>query len=68
LRLHAALRFCDGLFAWIALVRGLAAVPVVLADELSEKQIKAFRLLANRSRWRDIRCDRGRCSDRTRTD
>jgi ParB-like chromosome segregation protein Spo0J len=28
---------------------GLATVPVVLADELSEAQIKAFRLLANRS-------------------
>jgi ParB-like chromosome segregation protein Spo0J len=28
---------------------GLASVPVVLADDLSEAQIKAFRLLANRS-------------------
>ncbi|MGP1690877.1 MAG: DNA modification methylase [Giesbergeria sp.] len=28
---------------------GLTTVPVVLADELSEAQIKAFRLLANRS-------------------
>lgn len=28
---------------------GLAEVPVVLADDLSEAQIKAFRLLANRS-------------------
>ena len=28
---------------------GLAEVPVVLADELSEAQVKAFRLLANRS-------------------
>ena len=28
---------------------GLAQVPVVLADELTEAQIKAFRLLANRS-------------------
>jgi len=28
---------------------GLSQVPVVLADELSEAQIKAFRLLANRS-------------------
>lgn len=28
---------------------GLATVPVVLADELSDAQIKAFRLLANRS-------------------
>jgi ParB-like chromosome segregation protein Spo0J len=28
---------------------GLAEVPVALADELSDAQIKAFRLLANRS-------------------
>ena len=28
---------------------GLAEVPVVLADELSDAQVKAFRLLANRS-------------------
>ena len=28
---------------------GLETVPVVLADDLSETQIKAFRLLANRS-------------------
>jgi ParB-like chromosome segregation protein Spo0J len=28
---------------------GLTEVPVVLADELSDEQIKAFRLLANRS-------------------
>jgi hypothetical protein len=42
------------LFAWIALVRGLAAVPVVLADELSEKQIKAFRLLAWRLGRHDV--------------
>ena len=27
---------------------GLDSVPVVLADDLSEAQIKAFRLLANR--------------------
>ena len=29
---------------------GLDEVPVALADDLSEAQIKAFRLLANRSR------------------
>ena len=33
---------------------GLATVPVVLADDLTETQIKAFRLLANRSAtWAD---------------
>ena len=32
-----------------ARVLGLDTVPVVLADELSETQIKAFRLLANQS-------------------
>ena len=33
---------------------GLQTVPVVLADELSDAQIKAFRLLANRSvTWAD---------------
>jgi DNA modification methylase len=33
---------------------GLATVPVVLADELTDNQIKAFRLLANRSaNWAD---------------
>ena len=33
---------------------GLATVPVVLADELSENQIRAFRLLANQSaNWAD---------------
>ena len=37
LRLKAALRL------------GLTDVPVALADDLSEAQIKAFRLLANRS-------------------
>jgi DNA modification methylase len=37
LRLKAARRLC------------LASVPVVLADELSDQQIKAFRLLANQS-------------------
>ena len=38
---------------------GLATVPVVLADELSETQIRAFRLLANQSanwaEWDDAR-------------
>lgn len=38
---------------------GLATVPVVLADELSENQIRAFRLLANQSanwaEWDDAR-------------
>ena len=32
-----------------ALKMGLQSVPVVLADELTESQIKAFRILANRS-------------------
>lgn len=32
-----------------AMAMELAEVPVVLADELSEEQVKAFRLLANRS-------------------
>jgi ParB-like chromosome segregation protein Spo0J len=33
---------------------GLATVPVVLADELTDNRIKAFRLLANRSaNWAD---------------
>ena len=32
---------------------GLATVPVVLADDLSPAQIKAFRLLANRSATND---------------
>ena len=33
---------------------GLSTVPVVLADELTDAQVKAFRLLANRSaNWAD---------------
>lgn len=32
-----------------AMKMGMETVPVVLADELSETQIRAFRLLANRS-------------------
>lgn len=37
-----------------ALKMGLKEVPVVLADELSEEQVKAFRILANKSvSWSD---------------
>ena len=41
---------CDGHLRYKAAVRlGLDKVPVILADDLTETQIKAFRILANRS-------------------
>jgi len=41
---------CDGHLRYKAALRlGLEKVPVILADDLTETQIKAFRILANRS-------------------
>ena len=40
---------CDGHLRYKAALRlGLEKVPVILADDLTETQIKAFRILANR--------------------
>ena len=46
---------CDGHLRYKAALRlGLEKVPVILADDLTETQIKAFRILANRSAtWAD---------------
>lgn len=46
---------CDGHLRYKAALRlGLEQVPVILADDLTETQIKAFRILANRSAtWAD---------------
>ena len=46
---------CDGHMRLKAALRlGLEQVPVILADDLTETQIKAFRILANRSAtWAD---------------